>query len=79
MMCATILALLLAACTRQPGSFGLDPDRVSQLDEILSRMAADETFIGFRYFYHIHSISIRYHTLLVPLPTIKVKHAGLQE
>lgn len=40
------LALLLPACTRQPGSFDLDPDRVAQLDEILSRMAADETFSG---------------------------------
>ena len=46
MMCGTILALLLAACTRQPGSFGLDPDRVAQLDGILSRMAAAETFSG---------------------------------
>lgn len=41
-----VLALLLPACTQQPGSFGLDPDRVAQLDEILSRMAADETFSG---------------------------------
>ena len=40
------LALLLPACTRQPGSLGLDPDRVAQLDEILSRMAVDETFSG---------------------------------
>jgi CubicO group peptidase (beta-lactamase class C family) len=30
----------------QPGSFSLDPGRVAQLDEILSRMAADETFSG---------------------------------
>ena len=27
-----VLALLLPACTQQPGSFGLDPDRVAQLD-----------------------------------------------
>ena len=47
MMCGAILALLLLpACTRQHESFGLDPDRVAQLDEILSRMAADETFSG---------------------------------
>jgi CubicO group peptidase (beta-lactamase class C family) len=48
-MSALLLALsllLLPACTRQPGSFGLDPDRVAQLDEILSRMAMDETFSG---------------------------------
>jgi CubicO group peptidase (beta-lactamase class C family) len=40
------LLLLLPACTRQPGSFSLDPDRVAQLDEILNRMAADEAFSG---------------------------------
>ena len=45
-MCGTILALLLAACTQQPGSFGFYSDRVAQLDGILSRMAADETFSG---------------------------------
>jgi len=41
-----VILLILPACTRQPGSFGFDPDRVAQLDEILSRMAADETFSG---------------------------------
>jgi len=41
-----LLALLLPACARQPGSFGPDPGRVAQLDEILSRMGADETFSG---------------------------------
>lgn len=30
----------------RPGSIVLDPDRVAQLDEILSRMAADEIFSG---------------------------------
>jgi CubicO group peptidase (beta-lactamase class C family) len=41
-----VIVLLLPACARQPGSFGPDPDRVARLDEILSRMAADETFSG---------------------------------
>jgi CubicO group peptidase (beta-lactamase class C family) len=41
-----VILLLLPACTRQPGSFGFDPERVAQLDEILSRMAVDETFSG---------------------------------
>lgn len=41
-----VIVLLLPACAKQPRSFGLDPDRVAQLDGILSRMAADETFSG---------------------------------
>jgi CubicO group peptidase (beta-lactamase class C family) len=41
-----VIVLLLPACVRQPGSLGFDPDRVAQLDEILSRMAVDETFSG---------------------------------
>jgi CubicO group peptidase (beta-lactamase class C family) len=46
---AVLLALsllLLPACTRQPESFDFDPDRVAQLENILSRMAMDETFSG---------------------------------
>jgi CubicO group peptidase (beta-lactamase class C family) len=41
-----VIVLLLPACARQPGSFGPDPDRVARLDELLGRMAADETFSG---------------------------------
>jgi CubicO group peptidase (beta-lactamase class C family) len=41
-----VIVLLLPACTKQPGSSTIDPDRIAQLDEILNRMAADETFSG---------------------------------